>query len=227
MNSLMELKELHDALLESQPSGVDHDTASCPLCAPVEGGDMSKTYSQEEFDAAVAEALNPLRKELEDMKASQEQTEIEARIANEKAELETRISEIQAELDSAVLKAAEAEKQHGELVAYLEALVAEEAQAAELARRTEERLTVVREVASFPEEYIEANTSRWVALDDESFEALVNDWRAVAKKEEKPAEQTVIPSQTAMVASRTESGNGSALREVLDLTLRGVDLKSL
>lgn len=224
MKSLMELTELHDLLLESQPSGVEHDAASCPLCTPVEGGDMSKTYSQEELDAALLEAISPLQKSLDELKASQEESDIEVRIAKEKADLETRIAEIQAELDSAVLKAGEAEKQYGELVAFIEAAQAEVEQTAELARRVEARLAVVREVASFPEEYIEANTSRWVALDDEAFEMLVDGWRAIAKKDA-PAE--VLPSATAMVASRTDSNTGSALREVLDMTLRGVDLKTL
>lgn len=192
---------------------------------------MSKTYSQEELDAAVAEALAPLQKSFEELKASQEQTDVETRIANERAELEKRIGEIQAELDSAVLKAAEAQKAHDELVAFLEAEEVAKEQAAELARRTEERLAVVREVASFPEEYIEANSIRWVALSNEDFDALVNDWKEIAAKKETSSEKEddKVPSETALQTNREAASDKSrsALREVFEMTIQGADFSTL
>jgi fibronectin type 3 domain-containing protein len=240
MDAAMDLKELHDQLLENTPSGVEHDAADCPLCADhndgasssSEGGVMSKTYSQDELDAAVAAAVKPLEDTLQDLKAGVEQSEIEQRHAKEKAELESKISEIQAQLDSAVLKAAEAEKQHTELVAFLEAEQAKADAAAEIARRREDRLAVVKQVASFPDEYMEANADRWAALADEDFAALTEDWKAIASKpagDESDDNSDQMPAgQTAMVASRNDESDGkSAVRDIFDLTLSGVDPRTV
>lgn len=226
------LEQLHAGLLAEIPEGVEHVTDDCPFCNPnigkdlPQGGEMTKEYSQEELDAAVAAAIQPIQAALEDLKKSQEETEVDSRIATVKAELETKISELQAELDSAVLRAAEAEKTHSEFVAALDALKAEEDAAVEVARRKDERLVTVREVASFPDDYLEANADRWAELDVEAFDALINDWKAIssAKKDDTGG---VIPKVTAMVASRNDDGNKSALAEVLEWNLRGIDPRTL
>jgi hypothetical protein len=227
-----DLRDLHDRLLSLASEEVEHDPGSCPFCGNEPETELSlggesvvseKSFSQEDLDAAVAAAVKPLEEKIKELSVQHEQTEIEARFAKEKADLEAQVAEIQGQLDGAVLKAAESDKKFEELVAYLDAAMAEEAAAAELARRKEERLTLVREVASFPDEYVEANAERWAGLSDEDFEALVNDWRAIASK---PVEDT-LPAATAMVASRPASNGSSAIREILDLTIRGFDPKSL
>jgi hypothetical protein len=235
MNDSMVLKELHDEMLANAPSGVEHDTTACPLCAvedtdpdtPTEEVSMSKEYSQDEFDAAVALAVKPLEDKIKELLTSQEQAQVEERIAKEKAELEAKIAEIQSQLDSAVLEAAEAKKAHDEMIAFFESAKEEEARAAELAARKEERLTVVREVASFPEEYVEANAERWASLSDEDFEALTNDWKAIAAKREESSSDSSLPNATAMVASRQDGKPSSALKEIFELTLAGFDPKTL
>lgn len=240
MDAAMDLKELHDELLESAPSGVEHDAADCPLCADQsdgtssssEGGVMSKTYSQDELDAAVAAAVKPLEDSLQEFKASMEQSEVEQRHAKEKAELEASIAEIQAQLDSATLKAGEADKKYEELVAFLEAEQAKAEAAAEIARRREERLAVVKQVAStFSDEYMEANADRWAAMADEDFAALTEDWKNIAAKaavgEESEESDESLTGQTAMTASRNDESGKSGLRDIFDLTLSGVDPRTV
>lgn len=229
----MDLKDFHDSLLESYPER-PHDRSDCPLCAsengmssPVEGGDMSKTYTQEELDAAVTAALEPVQKSLEELKAGMEQSEVEARFSQEKAELEASIADLQAQLDSAVLKASEAEKRYDDLVAMLEEATAAAEAKAEAAARMEARLARVNEVASFPEEYVAANAERWASMSDEDFETLVADWAAIAKPKEEAAEEVVFPETTAMVASRSDAKPTSAVREIFDLTIGGIDPRTV
>lgn len=235
MTGEMALKELHDELLASAPTGVEHDAATCPLCAmqeeepietPVGGENGLSTFTQDELDAAIAAAVKPLDDKLKEMATSQEQAAIEERIAKEKAELETRIADIQSQLDSAVLEASEAKKTHDEMVAFLTSEVTKQEEAVELAKRKDERLTVVREVASFPDEYVDANADRWAALSDEDFEALTSDWKAIANKGD-GSDDTTLPNATAMVASRQEGKTSSALKDIFDLTLAGFDPKTL
>jgi DNA repair exonuclease SbcCD ATPase subunit len=228
------LLQLHDELLKEQPSGAVHDTAACPLCSleladdSLQGGEMTKQYSQEELDTAIRDALQGVQSELETLKASQQQSDIDARIATVTAEFEGRINELQAELDSAVLKATEADRTHQEFVAALEAMQAEQEAAAEIARRRDDRLATVREVASFPDEYTEANADRWAALDDAAFEALVSDWKAISAAKRENESGSMIPAATAMVASRQDNGSSkSVLAEVLEWNLRGIDPKKM
>lgn len=236
MKDTMALKELHDELLASAPSGVEHDATTCPLCSMQEettietpdGGENGlSTFTQEDIDSAVAAAVKPLDDKIKELLTSQEQADIEERIVKEKAELEAKMADIQTQLDSAVLEAAEAKKTHDEFVAFLDAAKADEAAKAELASRKEARLTLVKEVASFPEEYVEANADRWAALSDEDFEALTADWKQIASKREESTEDTTLPSATTMVASRQEGKPSSALDDIFALTLSGFDPKTL
>jgi predicted ribosome quality control (RQC) complex YloA/Tae2 family protein len=235
MNAAMGFKEIHDELLANPPSGVSHDAADCPLCAmqgeetletPKGGENSLSTFTQDDIDAAVAAATKPFEDKLKDLLASQEQAAVEERIAKERAELEQKVAEVQSQLDSAVLEAAEAKKVADETVAYLQAVKAEEEQATEIAKRKEDRLTMVREVASFPDEYIEANADRWAALADEDFEALTNDWKAIATKGGDSSESS-LPGASAMVASRQDGKPSSAVKDIFDLTLNGFDPKTL
>jgi chromosome segregation ATPase len=188
------------------------------------------SFTQEQLDAAVAAAVAPLKEQISTFEAKASNEEVEAKIAELKTESDTKIAELQAKLDSAVLEASEAKKTVEDTTAYLEAVKAEADAAAELASKKETRLTLVRDAANFPDEYIEANADRWASLDDTAFEALVNDWRAIAKREEgqsnAPAAEKLLAS-TAMVASREDKGTKSAVSSLFELAANGADLKRI
>lgn len=246
-------KELHDRLLKVMPDDFTHDPGACLLCSVTEadlaslndettpvGGDMSdKTYSQEELDAAkveaIAEAVKPLEDKINDFESSQEQAQVDARIAEVREELETQTTELQAQLDSANAEAGAAKQSHEELVQYLEAAEAEKVALAELAERKEERLAIVKEHANFTDEYIEANADRWAAMDQADFDANVEDWKAIDLKKPEGDEEnnSTVPTATAMVASRSDADTGNksgmdAVRDVLNIAVADKrDLASL
>jgi hypothetical protein len=188
------------------------------------------SFTQEQLDAAVAAAVAPLKEQISTFEAKASNEEVEAKIAELKTESDAKIAELQAKLDSAVLEASEAKKTVEDTTAYLEAVQSEQDAAAELASKKESRLTLVRDAANFPDEYIDANADRWASLDDTAFEALVNDWRAIAKKDESgssaPATEKLLAS-TAMVASREDQGSKSAVSSLFELAANGADLKRI
>ena len=183
-------------------------------------------FTQEDLDAAVAAATKPLEDRISQMLTERGESEVEQRIAEAKAELESKITDLQAQLDTKVLEVEEARKASDDLSAYLQAVAAEQEQAAEIARLREERLATVREVASFPDEYVEANADRWASLPAEAFEALVNDWKAITPAKPETA-ATTLPPATAMVASRNDNSGRPAFAEVFELVERGADLRTL
>jgi hypothetical protein len=237
----MDRKGLHDLLLEQKPEGASHDSVSCEWCVaesaedthPQEagGGSTVKTYTEEEFASevakAVADATAGLHAELASFKDKATSEEVEARIAAAKAEAEEQLAEVRKQLDEKVLEAQSERDKRAELETWLEAEKAKAEAEAEIASRRDDRITKIREVASFPEEYVTANTDRWAGMDDEAFVAYLEDIKAVAIKN--PVTDGV-PAGTAMTASReggTTTGIGSAIREVLDLRGRGIDTRTL
>ena len=197
---------------------------------PDEGVTMSGTYSQAELDEAVATAVAPFEAKIKDFEAALTQSELEDRFVTEKAGLESQIAELQAQLDSAVLAAEAAKNEKDSFVAWLEEEAGKEAAALELARIKDERLSLVREVASFPEEYVDANADRWASLSEDDFGALVADWQAIASKtvvtETEPVAE--IPTATAMIASReATTGSKSAISEIIGMTHVGQSLRNL
>lgn len=235
----MSLQSLHDKMLEEMPERAQHDSAECPFCNPQNstetGGNMSETsFTKDEVQAqvaaAVADATKAISEELEAFKASQEAAEVEARIAEAKAELEERVSGLQAELDAKVIEAETAKNAHAELVALLEAEEARVAEEAAAAERRDARVAAVSEAASFSEDYIAANADRWSALDDDTFEALLADYKAVAEKASaSTAGTTKIPATTALVASRDDApGTGSAVKALSELRrVKGFDPREM
>lgn len=226
------LKGLHDKLLADKPDGAAHNEDACPLCAlesfdndegitfddQPEGGSMSentKTYTEDELkaavDKAVADATTELTAKLSELENSHQQSEIDKAVAAAKAQSGESIKELQSKLDAAVLEA-QTEKQARE---ELETSIATEKQAAqeaaELEARMTERLEKVKEVASFPDDYLNENADRWARMSDEEFEKTVADWKVIAAKS-----VSDIPKVTAMTASREESGtnNQSALKDL-------------
>lgn len=219
-NITQDVKERHDALLACKPVEASHNASTCPLCeegfgAPEsshvndspERGDMSK-YTEEQLQAAIAEATAPLQAQLDEIRTSQEQASIDARFAEQTEAFETEKAELQRQLDEANA-AAEASKQAcEEIVAFLaaeqeriDAEAAFEARKAEVAEVIGER---------FSKEYVEQNLDRWAGLAAEEFDSMVADWDAAAKAaaESAKANNSKTPPATAMTASADESLSG-------------------
>ena len=247
----MELQETHDALIAHMPEGVEHDAASCPLCSSspkkseevsnsakttidTEGGDIVSTYTKEEFDAALADATAPLEAELKELRATQEAVEVEARIEELQTKHAAEIAELQAKVDSAVLEAEAAKTQYAELAELLEAEAREAEVAALFAAVREERVAQVKEVASFPEDHIEARADGWAAMEQESFDALVSDWKAIMTSsqeevvsEEEASEELVETAMTAAHDGSDAVDVKSTMREVMGLHGRGIDPRQI
>lgn len=242
------LRAQHDELLANIPDGVEHDTANCPLCQPgvpvadktenSNGGDMSKTYTEEELAAAIADAVSPLQTELDTAKASKTEQEIAAKIADAIAPLEAEKADLQTALDAALVEAqaalAEAEEERNEyasLVAYLESVLADEAEEAAYTAKKTERLAQVEEVASFSDDHKAANADRWAKMSDEDFDAQISDWKEIASATKTPAktEEKKIPAVTAMVASRSSEGTDkfANMRQIMRAGVAGNDPRTL
>lgn len=192
----------------------------------------SKEYTEDEVKAAVAvavaEATASLKAELDAVKVSEEAAATDAKIAEAVATKDAEIAELQGKLDTVTLEVAEAKKSYEELVEFLTAEAQAEAAAAAEEAKRESRLEAVKEFA-FTEDQVAERLDRWVAMEDDSFAALLDDWKAVAtKKTETPKGDTVLPAETAMTASReTETSAPTARREVLGLRFRGIDARKL
>jgi hypothetical protein len=142
------------------------------------------TFTQEELDAAVSAAVAPIQAELQSLKDSAAESEVDTRVAEAKAEADERVAELQGQLEAAVLEAQAAKTELAELTAFLEA----EKEAVELAELYEaikaDRKAKIAEVASFPEDFLEANLDRWCAEDEDAFAARLEEWKVTSKKEE-------------------------------------------
>lgn len=224
------LLQQHDELLSNQPEGVEHDAAACPFCngsfsgeQASEGGVMS-TYTEEELATRISDAVAPFEARIRELEASHEQAALEAKLAEVTQPLQEQIDELQTKLDSAILEAETAKTEYATLVEYLEGLKQEEAAQAEFAALKEERLALVREVAAFPEEHMEANADRWARMDQETFDGVIADWKQISEKASK--DLTQVPAETAMQASapaKSADDGKSLMREMFDMTVRGID----
>lgn len=230
------LKVLHDQLLAKKPDGADHDPAACPLCAYSEdtgGGDgrpdVSAAADEATIKAAVDEATKPLLARIAELEKSAETSEQEAAVAAVRAEYEGKLSDLQAQLDGKVLEAQTEKERADLLVAWLEGEKEAQEQAAELASRKDERLAKIKEVASFPDEYLSEHAERFAAMSDDDFATTLESWKAIGAKKDGEAGDR-IPSGTALHAARDSepARGGSALKEVIGLRRNGrVDLSSL
>lgn len=244
--TMEELLKEHEEMLASIPNGVAHDTANCTLCnlagEPAaandidesERGDMSKTYTEEEFNAAVAAALEPLQAQLDAIKQTETEKDIEARIQAAVESVEAEKAELQNSLDTALVEATEAKDAYTTLTSYLEAEETAAREAQEYAALKEQRLEQVKEVASFSDEHVNANADRWAKMSDEDFDAVISDWKAVAEAAAHPVtekqEENKIPAATAMIASREESQGSdkfAGARQLMRAGLTGNDPRTL
>lgn len=193
----------------------------------------TRMFTEDELTSAVQEAVAPVKAELDALHASLAEGEVENRIDAIRAETETHVAELQAKLDAAEIRANEAEAARDEVFAWLRAEADAVAAAAEHAERTEARLALVKDSANFSDEYVAENIDRWVAMDDESFAALVEDWKAVqtaARASHEDADLAGIPVETAMDTARTTTtttGSDSVVGEVFNLIRQGVDPRTI
>lgn len=224
----MDLKdqEAHDRLLADMPSGVNHDSETCPYCLVAKEGDMSKEYTEDELKAAVAEALAAFEAEKSAMaQAKADEAAKEQAHADALAQKDADAALLQGALDTATVRAEALQKNYDDLVAFLEGEVAADVAKAELETRKAARIAAIKEVANFSDEKIAEAIDRWVAMSDEDFEALLEVGKAVkpqgaattATGETKP----IIPA-TAMTATRDEATNTTSLyREIMASHLSG------
>jgi hypothetical protein len=227
------MTEIHDKLLAEKPDDVEHDAANCAVCNettnttnPSRGGDMN-TYTEDELTSAVKEALAPVQAELDTLRNSLAEGEVEERISAARAEVEAQIAELQASLDAAEIRATEAERTRDEIVAWLDAEAAAVEEAAALEARKEERKSVVSAASLFSEAHIEANLDRWVAMDDETFGQLVEGWKELSTAARSTEVPTGLPAETAMSTRTTNNNGGSAVAEVHAALRSGFDPRAL
>lgn len=228
----MDKKQLHDLLMAQKPDGAVHET--CELChqsnvngKPEGGTHVSKTYTEDELQAAVDKATAGLAAQVAQLQSAFQESEVDAAVSAIKAEAEAKIEALQSTLDDAVLVAEAARNELATFKAELEELAAAESAAAETEARRDQRLARIREVASFPEEHLTANADRYAAMSDEDFETRIAEWAALGPKAEG---STSIPRHTALTA-RSEDNQTSkgmdAVRGLMRAGLTGTNVRNL
>jgi len=204
------------------------------------GGDMEKTYTEDELKAtvaaAVAEAMKPVAAELETLKAQADADAVEGRIADIETAHAAAVAEIQLKLDEATIAGTAAADERDRLVAWLEGEKASAEEAALRESRTEERVAKVKEVANFSDEFIADNTERWVAMSDDDFAATVVSYEASfeaakASLASAGAGTTETKLTTALSDTRDTAGAGTdrmaSVRDVLGMRHQGVDPRTV
>ena len=194
---LEELQKRHDELLANKPAGMsevdfaqhiaDHKS-TCAFCnedidiSSQEGGDMDKEFTQEDIDAAVKEATAPLQAELDKIKSKAAEGEIDARVAEAEAAGEAKVADIQTKLDEAVNAKGAAESELANVLAYLEQEETVKAEAERKESLKAERRQALVENTNMNEQYIDENIDRFVAQDEEQFNAFLEDMKAHSVK---------------------------------------------
>lgn len=236
-----ELLALHAQLLQAKPEGVEHDEASCPLCAMDEvasttntpGGEVSDTFTQEQVDAAiasaVAEATSPLQDRLAELEKAAQDTEVGQAVAAAVAPLEERVAALQAELDEANVRATAAEQARAEVETFwAEAIASEQERAAREARKAE-RVEQAKAAGVLSEEYIAANADRFSEWSDDEFAARLDEWSQVASLAKGEAGE--IPGSTGFRADRETASaattTGSSLGLLREMRRGQADPRSL
>jgi chromosome segregation ATPase len=233
----MELGEIHDELLKIAPDGSFHDSNGCQFCTPetqtgsvatekansnVEG---AMTFTEEEMKAEVDKAVAAATAKFEEQLAAAKKAKKKA--DDDADDADKAMKKLQAQLDTTVLENEKVKAEYAELITLLEQAKADAEAAAEIAQRKDERLAKVREVASFPEDYLTANADRWAAMDDESFTALCADYAQVSEKTE-PEVGSRLPVETAMRNEREpKTKKDPAYMTILRSKLSGVDFSTL
>lgn len=215
------IKRMHDLALAEMPEGADHDKVACPICSDtastdrpnqVTGGENVETFTKEQHEQALAEALKPLQEEIASLKAAQATDEVKAAVDAAKAESAEEIARLTADLDAAQIEkneaVAAAETAKAEFDAFkseLAELEAAEQAAAEREGRKAERIEKVKEVAKFDDDQIAAKADRWADMDEADFASLVEDYKVVAEKAAAVSTAATGEGESAMTGTSVES----------------------
>lgn len=241
-------KEEHDVLLATRPTEATeeeyqallaaHAELDCPFCEVIttidnsqEGGDM-ETFTQEEVEAKISEAVTPLLAEIEGLKGSISQSEAETEIAAAVAEVEAAKKEIEDRLDAAVLDAENAKAELAAVIAFLESAVEEAAALAQYEADKAERIAAIKESTAFSDDYIAENIERWMKDSAEEFELRVADWSATSVKPaatEEVAEEVVLDTAISTVRSTASAQVDlkDSLGGLLEASRSGVNISKL
>jgi hypothetical protein len=172
----MSEKELHDLLLAEKPEGAHHNEDKCPIC-------LVREASQEENVAEITQ--------------EQHQALLDAAVEKAKDEA-TAVSDAEIlSLGEQLAAAKEESESQNVKVTELEALIAERDESDRLDVLADERAELVRAAdINFSDEQIEDRKLSWAKKDEEEFNALVEDYKAVAtaKSDDGKGKETPPPS---------------------------------
>lgn len=201
-------KVLHDLMLEIKPESANHNEDKCPICSE------KARASQEE--------------KLSDAIFSQEQHEKLVAAAVEKA-----TEEFRKESDEEVLRLNEQLKQaeesataKDEKISELEAQIAAREEQDRLEELADERAEQVKAVATFSDEQIEARKMSWAKKDEEEFNALLEDYKEIAKASSGSEEGEEPPTSDTFDGTRETAGEqneGTALASFFETGLAAVE----
>lgn len=194
-----ELRKLHDEAISNKPDSMSDEehaeiiaehSRNCHFCNDEtndqandpEGGDMEKTFTQEEVDAEIKAAVAPIQAELDSLKESAAQADVDTRVAAAEEAANVKVADLQEKLEAAVLDASNARAELENVKAYL-AAEKEQAELAELAEAIRSsRREMVEQVTSFPKKFIDENIDRWSAESEEDFAARIEEWKISSVK---------------------------------------------
>ncbi len=175
-------QQKHDLLMELRPDDAQHDEAVCMFCITkaseeekvAEKNDLA-IFTQEQHEQLLATAVE---------KASNEA----------KAEVDAEVLSLNEQL-KVVTKAAE---ESAETITKLEKAVADRDEAERLAVLEGERVVAVKAVVKFSDKQIEKRKESWSKMDDDDFEAYLEDIKAIAavKPDDDPKKPTFDMTRT-------------------------------
>lgn len=231
--STMSSKDLHDLALKIKPEGDSHDESSCKYCQETRddhtGGNVSKTYTEEELKIEVAEATKALADRVAELESAKAADEVDARVTELKAEYEEKIADLQKVMDDKVIEAEGAKTELENTLSYLTAEDQAKTETEEAEARKAERVAQVKEASNFPDDYLDANAERWSKATDEEFAAMVEDYKINTAKAEK-TEKVEIPAKTELKGTRETSNQESIespLRLLVNARSAGIDLRRI
>lgn len=217
------LLALHAKLLEEKPDGVEHDKATCPLCAleadpehaNAPGGEsVSESFTKEQVDEMIAKAVEeatvPLQAKLDDLGKAAKETEVGKAVAEATAPLEAQVEELQKKVDDAEVAKTAAETAKAEIEEFWTTAITESEEAAARDTRKGERVEAAKAAGVLAEDYITANADRFADMSEDDWSARLDEWKVIAEA----AKTNGIPASTGFTASRetaSENNNGSAL----------------
>lgn len=184
---------------------------------------MQESFTQDDVDAAVADATADLSKRLRELEGQVQETEVGKAVIAAVAPKDASIIELQTKLDAAEAARTAAESKLTETETFWTEAIADHEKAAAFVLRREARVTAATEAGVFSEKYIADNADRFAAMDDTDFEDRLEEWRLIAAVDTK-TDKTKIPAATALHASRTEeSSTDLALKFIGELKTQGHD----